>query len=89
MHDNWMVFVPLIPLFGALPIAAAAVAVAFIWRRRRDKPIESLEAQNTALRDELDAMRRELSDAHERLDFTERLLTERGRPPGDDSLAGR
>ncbi len=82
MPPDWMMFVPLMPLFGALPLAAAAVAVAYIWRRRRDKPIELLEAQNAELRDELQAMRRELSDAHERLDFTERLLTERRRSPG-------
>lgn len=81
--DNWMVLLPFMPLLGALPLAAAAVAVAFIWRRRREKPMEMLEAQNAELREELHAMRRELSDAHERLDFTERLLTERGRVPGE------
>jgi hypothetical protein len=78
--DNWMILVPFMPLLGALPLALGAVAVAFIWRRRRDRPVEMLEAQNAELRDELQAVRRELSDAHERLDFTERLLTERGRP---------
>ncbi|HEX2450884.1 MAG TPA: hypothetical protein VHJ69_07075 [Gemmatimonadales bacterium] len=79
--DNWVMLVPLMPLLGALPLAVAAVAVAFIWRRRRDRPVEMLEAQNAELREELEAVRRELNDAHERLDFTERLLTERGRPP--------
>ncbi len=89
MPDDWMALVPLMPLFGALPLAAAAVAIAFIWRRRREKPLDLLEAQNAELRDELHAMRRELSEAHERLDFTERLLTERGRAAGDDPTAGR
>ena len=89
MPNDWMAFVPLMPLFGALPLAIAAVAIAFIWRRRREKPFEQLQAQNAELRDELLAMRRELSEAHERLDFTERLLTERGRASGEDPAAGR
>jgi hypothetical protein len=46
MPDPWMVLVPFMPLLGALPLAAAAVAVALIWRRRRDRPLEQLEAQN-------------------------------------------
>jgi hypothetical protein len=81
MPDNWMV--PLMPMFAALPLAVAAVAIALIWRRRGEKPLAMLEEQNAELREELRAMRRELSDAHERLDFTERLLTERGRVPDD------
>jgi hypothetical protein len=82
--DDWLAFVvPLMPLLGTLPLAVAAVAVAVIWRRRRDRPVEMLEAQNAELREELRAVRRELSDAHERLDVTERLLTERGRVPGE------
>lgn len=87
MPHDWMALVPLMPLFGALPLAVAAVAIAFIWRRRRERPFEQLEAQNAELREELHTMRRELSEAHERLDFTERLLTERGRAPGDDPPA--
>lgn len=78
--DSWMALVPFMPMLAALPLAAAAVLVALIWRRRRDRPVEMLEAQNAEMRNELQALRRELSDAHERLDFTERLLTERGRP---------
>jgi hypothetical protein len=85
MPDPWMVLVPFMPLLGALPLAAAAVAVALIWRRRRDRPLEQLEAQNAELRDELQSVRRELADAHERLDFTERVLTERGRTAGPQS----
>ncbi len=87
MQDGWMVLVPFMPLLGALPLAAAAVAVAFIWRRWRDRPVEMLEARNAELHDELEVLRRELADAHERLDFTERLLTERGRAPGDSPPA--
>jgi hypothetical protein len=78
--DNWMALVPFMPMLAALPLAAAAVIVALIWRRRRDQPVEMLEEQNAEMRNELQALRRELSEAHERLDFTERLLTERGRP---------
>jgi hypothetical protein len=83
MPDDWMALVPLMPLFGALPLAVAAVVIAVIWRKRREKPFELLDAQNAELREQLDTMRRELSEAHDRLDFTERLLTERGREPGD------
>jgi hypothetical protein len=83
MPEDWMAFVPLMPLFGALPLAVAAVVIAVIWRKRRDKPFELLDAQNSELREELSIMRRELSEAHERLDFTERLLTERGREASD------
>jgi hypothetical protein len=86
--DSWMALVPFMPMLAALPLAAAAVLVALIWRRRRDRPVEMLEAQNVEMRNELQALRRELSDAHERLDFTERLLTERGRPDEESPRPG-
>ena len=86
--DSWMALVPFMPMLAALPLAAAAVLVALIWRRRRDRPVEMLEAQNAEMQNELQALRRELSDAHERLDFTERLLTERGRPDEERPRAG-
>lgn len=42
-----------------------------------------LDARLASLEDEVAALRHELSEAHERLDFTERLLTQRssGSPP--------
>jgi membrane protein implicated in regulation of membrane protease activity len=71
--------VPLMPLFGALPIAVAAVVIARMWLQRRDLPAAHLEAQNEELRGELEAMRHELRETQERLDFTERVLTQQGR----------
>jgi hypothetical protein len=74
--------IPLMPLFGALPIAVAAIVIARIWSRRQDVPLADLEAQNQELRAELGAMRDELREAQERLDFAERVLAQqrRGEP---------
>lgn len=71
--------IPFMPLFGALPIAVAAIVIAKIWQRRRDVPAADLEAQNQTLRTELDAMRHELHEVQERLDFAERVLTQQRR----------
>ncbi len=74
--------IPLMPLFGALPIAVAAVVIARIWRGRRELPVADLEAQNAELRAEMSEMRAELREAQERLDFAERVLAQqrRGEP---------
>ena len=71
--------IPLMPLFAAVPIAVAAVVIARIWSRRRDAPLENLEVQNQELRSELGAMRDELRETQERLDFTERVLAQQRR----------
>jgi hypothetical protein len=71
--------IPLMPFFGAVPIAVAAVVIAKIWQRRRDAPVAELEAQNHEMRQELAALRRELTEAQERLDFAERVLTQQPR----------
>ncbi|HEU5171543.1 MAG TPA: hypothetical protein VFU46_13435 [Gemmatimonadales bacterium] len=76
---EWPWLVPLMPLLGTLPIAVAAIVVAKLLRRRRDAPVDALEAQNRELRDELDVLRRELAETQERLDFTERVLTQQSR----------
>ena len=84
--------IPLMPLFGALPIAVAAVLIARIWSRRRDAPLDGLEAQNQELRAELGAMRDELRETQERLDFAERVLAQQRRneplPPVGDQGGG-
>ena len=74
--------IPLMPFFGALPIAVAAVVVARIWRGRREHPSADLEAQNQQLMAEMSTIREELREAQERLDFTERVLAQqrRGQP---------
>jgi hypothetical protein len=71
--------IPLMPLFGALPIAVAAIVIARIWRGRRELPLADLEAQNEQLQAEMSTMREELREAQERLDFTERVLAQQRR----------
>ena len=74
--------IPFMPLFGALPIAVAAVVIARIWRGHRGRPLADLEAQNEQLQAEVSTMREELREAQERLDFAERVLAQqrRGEP---------
>jgi hypothetical protein len=71
--------IPLMPLLPAIPIAVAAIVIARMWFRRRDVPLAGLEAQNHELRTELGAMRDELREAQERLDFAERVLAQQRR----------
>jgi hypothetical protein len=84
--------VPLMPLFGALPIAVAAVVIARMWHRGRDAPAADLEAQNHELRAELGAMRDELRETQERVDFAERVLAQQRRgeplPPAGEMHGG-
>ena len=68
--------IPLMPLFGALPIAVAAVVIAKIWQKRRAVPLADLEADNQEFRAELESLRRDLQETQERLDFAERLLAQ-------------
>ncbi|MEO6056872.1 MAG: hypothetical protein ABIQ49_08535 [Gemmatimonadales bacterium] len=85
--------IPLMPLFGALPIAVAAIVIARMWYRRRDVPLAGFDAQNQEMRAELDTLRDELREAQERLDFTERVLAQQRRgellpPPGEKDGGG-
>jgi hypothetical protein len=65
---------PLIPVVAIL--AYAGIKIARIVTQSRS-PIRDPQgtAQIAALQDEMGAVRRELAEVHERLDFTERLLT--------------
>jgi hypothetical protein len=84
--------IPLMPLLPALPIAVAAIVIARMWSRRRDVPLAGLEAQNHELRTELGAMRDELRETQERLDFAERVLAQQRRteplPPAGEPRGG-
>ena len=71
--------IPLMPFLGALPLAVAAVVIAKLWQRRRDAPVAELVAHNQEMREELATLRRELTEAQERLDFAERVLTQQRR----------
>ncbi len=57
----------------------AAVVIARLWHRRRDVPLADFEAQSHEMRVELSALRDELRDAQERLDFAERVLSQQRR----------
>jgi hypothetical protein len=63
-----------------LPIAVAAVVIAKLWQRRRDAPGAELQGRNQEMRDDLATLRQELTEAQERLDFAERVLTQQRRP---------
>jgi type VI protein secretion system component VasK len=71
--------IPLMPLFGALPLGVAAVVIAKIWQKRRAAPLTDLETQNEEFRMELQTLRHELQEVQERLDFAERALTQQRR----------
>lgn len=71
--------IPLMPLFGALPVAAAAVWITHRVLRYRERRLGASEAIEQ-LRDELDQLRRAHGEMQERLDFTERVLAQMRNP---------
>jgi hypothetical protein len=67
------VLAPLIPI--AAIVAYASIKIAGIVARPRSGASDpDAAARFAALEEEMGAMRRQLEEAHERLDFTERLL---------------
>jgi hypothetical protein len=75
---------PLIPVVAIL--AYASVKVVRIWTQARTQIQDPhTAARLAALEDEVGTLRRQLEEAHERLDFAERLLaqqhTDRLSPP--------
>lgn len=76
-------FIPIVAL--AIPVVAIVMnGLQKLWRLRVEEARLRLEGEGSAnvqqLRTELDAVQRELSELHERVDFAERLLA-RGRGP--------
>jgi hypothetical protein len=75
---------PLIPVVAILAYAGIKIA-RIVTQARPPAQDPEAAAQIAALQDEVGALRRELDDVHERLDFTERLLarqhTDRLGPP--------
>lgn len=69
------VLAPLIPVVAIL--AFAGVKIARIWAQGRPNvQAPETDARLAALEEEMTAVRRQLEETHERLDFTERLLAQ-------------
>lgn len=82
-------FVPLMPLFLTLPLAVAAVVIARIFVRSRERGKDP-HADLDAIREEVSALRQSQAEILERLDFAERMLTQvrearHGLPPAGSS----
>jgi hypothetical protein len=69
------VLVPLMPLFGALPLAAAAVLIARMWFRHRETS-GNLVQQMAEFEARLEALRQAQVELQERAEFTERVLSQ-------------
>lgn len=67
--------VPLMPLFGSLPIAVAAVLVARLWFRHRGSQGDLTE-QIHELQAHVEALRLGQLELQERAEFAERLLSQ-------------
>lgn len=72
-------------IFGGAAIALVAyspIGKALAARIRGETPaaLASLQGTDPAVLEELDRLRQDISEVHERLDFTERLLASRTEP---------
>ena len=70
---GWLV--PFMPFLAMVPPSLAAMWIASRWLKNRGGGAE-LRADITALRDELTALRQAQAEIQERLDFTERMLSQ-------------
>ena len=90
-----LIYVPFVADDPWHAFAHGAVGVAFaLWAQRlkqrrdaeRSEQRSAVEAGSgervDVLEDEMTRLRQELNDAQERLDFTERMLTQKDQPPG-------
>jgi hypothetical protein len=84
-------------IFGggtAFLLAISPVGRAFADRIRgggivSDDTVRQLEASHQDVLEDLEAVRREVTELHERMDFTERVLAQKrheGLPPGDGAI---
>jgi hypothetical protein len=72
----WFVYIsPFIPFIAMLPPAVAAMWIANRWLRSREGGSQ-IRTELAALREELTALRESHADMQERLDFSERLLSQ-------------
>lgn len=67
--------IPLMPLFGTLPFAIAAVWIARLILKSREGGRE-LRAEVEAMREEMGMLRQSQAEMLERLDFAERMLSQ-------------
>jgi hypothetical protein len=67
--------VPLLPLFGSLPIAVAAVVIARLWFRHRASQGD-LADQVHELQAQVESLRIGQGELEERAEFAERLLNQ-------------
>jgi hypothetical protein len=67
--------VPLMPLFGSLPIAVAAVVIARLWFRHRNSQGDLAESVHE-LQAQVEALRLGQVELQERAEFAERLLSQ-------------
>lgn len=66
---------PLMPFFAMIPPSLAAAWIAGRWLKTRGTSAE-IKAEITALREEVTQLRQLQQETQERLDFTERLLSQ-------------
>jgi chromosome segregation ATPase len=66
---------PFIPFLAMIPPSLAAMWIASRWLKNR-KAVDELQAELATLREDVAELRQAQADAQERLDFTERLLSQ-------------
>ncbi len=78
-----VLFIPVLSVFfgGLILLSRTAIGKAMARRIGGDRDAGGPAARLEAIEDELDRLRQELGEAHERIDFTERLLGNVGTPP--------
>ena len=72
----WIAYIgPFVPFIAMLPPAIAAMWIANRWFKSREGGSHS-PAELAALREELSALRESQAEMQERLDFSERMLSQ-------------
>ena len=72
----WIAFIgPLVPFIAMLPPAIAAVYIAHRFFKSREGGSQ-IHTELAALREEVTALRETQTEMHERLDFSERMLSQ-------------
>ncbi|MGH7586556.1 MAG: hypothetical protein ACREMH_09940 [Gemmatimonadales bacterium] len=64
------------PVHAGIHAVLALAFAGWAWTLRGSPPASQFEADVQSLADEVSALRQELTEAQERLDFTERLLAQ-------------